>query len=259
MQQRLGSESSIIRVAIIANSVVMRAGLEALITTNPDLEVVGSYANLKAVVQQIEQLQPDVVLLELNDLGNNSLFPLLNSHLNSNSERGELIYPVDMLDSSDRESSGLSKIMPETFSIPASPAVVVLVNDWQSTPVAEALRTGVKGVLPGDATIIEIVEALQAAAIGLTVLHPDIVSELLSNLPTTTPILPAESNQTLTAREVEVLSMLAEGLGNKAIARRLTISEHTVKFHIGSIFSKLNASSRTEAVILGARQGLILL
>jgi DNA-binding NarL/FixJ family response regulator len=58
---------------------------------------------------------------------------------------------------------------------------------------------------------------------------------------------------------VEVLQMLAEGLGNKAIARRLSISEHTVKFHIGSIFSKLNASSRTEAVILGARQGLILL
>jgi len=53
--------------------------------------------------------------------------------------------------------------------------------------------------------------------------------------------------------------MLAEGVGNKAIARHLDISEHTVKFHISSIFSKLNASSRTEAVILGARQGLILL
>jgi DNA-binding NarL/FixJ family response regulator len=67
------------------------------------------------------------------------------------------------------------------------------------------------------------------------------------------------SSETLTNREVDVLSMLAEGLGNKAIALRLNISEHTVKFHIGSIFSKLHASSRTEAVILGARQGLILL
>jgi len=63
----------------------------------------------------------------------------------------------------------------------------------------------------------------------------------------------------LTTREIEVLGMLAEGVGNKAIARHLDISEHTVKFHISSIFSKLNASSRTEAVILGARQGLILL
>jgi len=63
----------------------------------------------------------------------------------------------------------------------------------------------------------------------------------------------------LTRREAEVLTMLAEGVGNKTIAARLRISEHTVKFHIASIFSKLGASSRTEAVTLGARQGLILL
>jgi two-component system, NarL family, response regulator YdfI len=65
--------------------------------------------------------------------------------------------------------------------------------------------------------------------------------------------------QPLTPREVEVLHMLAEGLGNKTIARRLGISEHTVKFHVGSIFAKLNASSRTEAVTLGVRQGLVML
>ncbi|HKC74673.1 MAG TPA: response regulator transcription factor, partial [Chloroflexota bacterium] len=63
----------------------------------------------------------------------------------------------------------------------------------------------------------------------------------------------------LTPREIEVLGMLAEGLGNKTIARRLGISEHTVKFHVGSIFAKLDASSRTEAVTLGARRGLIML
>jgi DNA-binding NarL/FixJ family response regulator len=62
----------------------------------------------------------------------------------------------------------------------------------------------------------------------------------------------------LTPREIEVLSMLAEGAGNKMIARRLGISEHTVKFHVGSILSKLDASSRTEAVTLGLRQGLIM-
>jgi DNA-binding NarL/FixJ family response regulator len=63
----------------------------------------------------------------------------------------------------------------------------------------------------------------------------------------------------LTAREIEVLTMLAEGEGNKQIARRLGISEHTVKFHVGSILGKLNASSRTEAVTAGLRQGLIVL
>nr|WP_242028103.1 response regulator transcription factor [Pseudanabaena sp. FACHB-2040] len=65
--------------------------------------------------------------------------------------------------------------------------------------------------------------------------------------------------QPLTNREVEVLTLLAEGVGNKTIARRLTLSEHTVKFHISTIFAKLNVSSRTEAVIVGARLGLILL
>nr|WP_228035594.1 response regulator transcription factor [Oculatella sp. LEGE 06141] len=71
--------------------------------------------------------------------------------------------------------------------------------------------------------------------------------------------LPASPSQVLTPREIEVLGMLAEGLGNKAIAKRLSISEHTVKFHISSIFTKFGVSSRTEAVMLGARQGLILL
>jgi len=78
------------------------------------------------------------------------------------------------------------------------------------------------------------------------------------------PILPGEesepdpSDQTLTPREIEVLRMVAEGLGNKEIASRLGISDHTVKFHISSIFAKLGASSRTEAVTVGIRQGLIM-
>lgn len=71
--------------------------------------------------------------------------------------------------------------------------------------------------------------------------------------------IPTSQGETLTPREIEVLVMLAEGTGNKVIARHLGISEHTVKFHVGSILAKLNASSRTEAVTLGVRQGLILL
>ena len=66
------------------------------------------------------------------------------------------------------------------------------------------------------------------------------------------------SGQILTPREIEVLRMIAEGLGNKEIASRLRISDHTVKFHISSIFAKLGVSSRTEAVIVGIRQGLVM-
>jgi DNA-binding NarL/FixJ family response regulator len=70
---------------------------------------------------------------------------------------------------------------------------------------------------------------------------------------------PASASEALTPREIEVLAMMAEGLANKTIAYRLNISEHTVKFHVGSIFGKLGAQSRTEAVTLGIRQGLIML
>ncbi|MGA7937785.1 MAG: response regulator transcription factor [Kovacikia sp.] len=247
MQQRLGSEDSLIRVLILARSVVMRAGLEALISISSDLEVVGSYADSETLAQQIEQLQPDVVLLEWKDGDSDRLMPLLNPNL----ERNALISPMDSL----HDNAALS----EAFSASATPSLVALVDDWQQASVIEALRSGVRGLLPADATAGEIVATIQAAAIGLTVLHPDRVEALLANLPAASATLPIAPNQALTAREIEVLGMLAEGLGNKAIARRLSLSEHTVKFHIGSIFSKLNASSRTEAVILGARQGLILL
>ncbi|UBF25039.1 response regulator transcription factor [Kovacikia minuta CCNUW1] len=247
MQQRLGSESSLIRVLILARSVVMRAGLEALISSSSELEVVGSFAVAESLAQQMEQLQPDVVLLEWEAASDRTL-PLLNPNLDGDA----MIRPMDSAPDTNTPS--------EAFRVSASPALVALVDDWQQATVTEALRLGVRGILPADATATEIVEAIQAAAIGLTVLHPDLVAALLANLPATTaPALPVDPQQALTAREIEVLGMLAEGLGNKAIARRLSISEHTVKFHIGSIFSKLNASSRTEAVILGARQGLILL
>jgi two-component system, NarL family, response regulator YdfI len=134
--------------------------------------------------------------------------------------------------------------------------IVMLVDDLLEGTIGELLRLGVRGVISNGATTPEMVGAIAAVAAGLTVLHPEGMESLLSVLPTTRP-LPETPMQALTGREIEVLGMLAEGVSNKTIARRLTLSEHTVKFHISSIFSKLNASSRTEAVILGARQGLI--
>jgi DNA-binding NarL/FixJ family response regulator len=98
-----------------------------------------------------------------------------------------------------------------------------------------------------------------AAAVGLVVLHPDFIEDLFPQNDSPTRALSSSPIQSLTPREIEVLGMLALGLGNKIIAKRLGISEHTVKFHISSIFQKLNASSRTEAVTLGARLGLIML
>jgi two-component system, NarL family, response regulator YdfI len=195
-----------IRVLIVARSIIMQTGLETLLATDPSLDVIGCASKLTSDL--VQQLQPDVILMEAEQL--------------------------EGIDS-----------MP----------IVLLLEDWQNQSALELLRAGVQAILSTEASTDEILSAVQAAAAGLYVLPPELMELLLSAPPTPTFAEPAM----LTSREVEVLNMLAEGLGNKAIARRLTISEHTVKFHISSIFSKLNASSRTEAVILGAKQGLLLL
>ncbi len=139
----------------------------------------------------------------------------------------------------------------------AGPVLVLLLEDEDSTPIAGGLRLGLRAVLPRHAAPAEITAAIEAASEGLIVLHPDMLSSLQLAEPAPRP--PEEIHAALTPREIEVLRMLAEGLANKNIAFRLGISEHTVKFHIASIYTKLNASSRAEAVAIGIRQGLILL
>lgn len=126
-------------------------------------------------------------------------------------------------------------------------ASIVLLT-WEPSSALDLLRSGVRAVLPRDASPDQIVAGIEAAAAGLVVLRPEDLEPRS-----------AKTSEPLTGREKEVLGMMAEGLANKEIAHRLGISEHTVKFHITSILSKLNAASRTEAVMLGLRQGLILL
>ena len=140
-----------------------------------------------------------------------------------------------------------------------TPGLGCLADDPNGTWAAELLRTGVQAILPRQDTRSEIVAAIEAAAAGLVVLQRDTIVSLLPLLSSAPRALPDSSHQALSPREIEVLSMLAEGLGNKTIAWRLGISEHTIKFHLSSIFSKLNASSRTEAVTLGIRHGLIMI
>jgi NarL family two-component system response regulator YdfI len=213
----------VIRVLIAAGSEIVRAGLEALLATHPALVAVGSAHDTATLVQQVEDLQPDVVLLESEAYDADALESLL------------------ALDAS-----------------PHPPACVILTDDAQGVWAAEALRAGIRAILPHQASASALLAAIEAAAAGLVVLRRDVVDSLLSALSSHARDLPAAPQQTLTPREIEVLGMLAEGLGNKTIGWRLGISEHTVKFHVGSILAKLNASSRTEAVTLGIRQGLIL-
>lgn len=211
------------RVLVVATNLIVRAGLESIIRANPELVVVGSSSDATTVSVWIAERSPDVVLMELT-----------------------------------LDDEPLSEKLLALGVSPPPPAIVVLGDSLQGDWTTEALRLGVQGVLPRSATAEEIVPTVVAAAVRLVVLHAHVFDSLLPVLPSSTRTLPSPV-QALTPREIEVLGMLAEGLGNKALARRLSISEHIVKFHVSSIFTKLNASSRTEAVTLGARQGLIML
>jgi DNA-binding NarL/FixJ family response regulator len=147
---------------------------------------------------------------------------------------------------------------PEEVSSLASlgSAIVILVD--RDTPVLTpgAVRSGVRAVLPKRVRPEELLAAVQAAAADLVVLP---VQDFVSPAGWSPP--PGRSEaliEPLTAREMEVLAKMSEGLSNKEISSSLAISEHTVKFHVASILSKLEATSRTEAVMQAIRKGLIM-
>jgi NarL family two-component system response regulator YdfI len=137
------------------------------------------------------------------------------------------------------------------YSLP----VVVLTDLPEAPLLAAALRANIRAVLSPEATPEEILAAVASAAAGLVTLQPGALDLLAQGSRATAETL----EDPLTPRELEVLAMLAEGLSNKMLAYRLGISEHTVKFHITSILTKLQAGSRTDAVMQGIRRGLIMM
>ena len=207
-----------IRLLVAASSAIARAGLQSAAAAGSDVEVVGA-AGLADLNAALDRWQPDVVLAALD------------GHQDEP--------PEELMSLAARDGA---------------PAIVVLAADLQPAWAADALRSGIRAVLPGDVGPREILAAVAAAAAGLVVMHPQDLPALAAER-----ALPAAQTQTLSPREIEVLGMLAEGHGNKTIAWKLGISEHTVKFHVASILSKLNAGTRTEAVTQGIRRGLILI
>jgi DNA-binding NarL/FixJ family response regulator len=142
---------------------------------------------------------------------------------------------------------------------PAVPVVLLADLDDEGA-VPRALRAGVAAVLSRDAGATEIAAAVHAAAAGLIVVPRVLARELIEASSFTGASVARETvGAALTPREREVLTLLAEGLPNKAIAPRLEISEHTVKAHVAAIYHKLGAGNRAEAVVAAARRGLILL
>jgi DNA-binding NarL/FixJ family response regulator len=211
----------VISVLVAAPSGVVRAGLARLLDGRKTLRVVVG-APGRALREQIEDARPDVLLVDTG---------------------------------AERVTAWLRTL----GSARLPPAIVLLTDDARGSLGAEALSAGVRAVLPRHASPEEIVVAIEGAATGLVVVHPDSLTALPRITSSSRPAAAAIAHEPLTPREIEVLGMMAEGLGNKLIAARLKISEHTVKFHIASIFAKLNAGSRTEAVTIGLRQGLIMI
>jgi DNA-binding NarL/FixJ family response regulator len=131
-------------------------------------------------------------------------------------------------------------------------ALLVLSDDEGAVGKLRSLPLRGWGVVPPDAPPEELGAAAAAVGRGLVVLPPSVTERLLG-----TPTAVEELSEPLTAREGEVLGLLGRGLPNKLIARELSISEHTVKFHVSSVYAKLGVTNRAEAVSQGARRGLI--
>jgi DNA-binding NarL/FixJ family response regulator len=119
------------------------------------------------------------------------------------------------------------------------------------------LSAGAVAYLPPDADAATLAAAVRGVALGLTVVDPALIVAAGVHFHSRSALDPAPPGETLTTREREVLALVAAGLPNKTIARELGISEHTAKFHVGSLLAKLGAASRTEAVTIATRRGLL--
>ena len=211
-----------IGVHILEESALGRRGLEELLR-GPGIEILSSVATVAELEVRFAEDVPAGVIVTLG-------------------EPARLAATLEQLAASD-----LFHTMP---------VVVLAEADETSFGAITTLRMGARALLPLEASRQQIVAALAAVSQGFVVTTP-LASPVGSAAPQ--PAEPAALFEPLTSRELEVLRLLASGLANKQIAARLEISDHTVKFHVAAILGKLGASSRTEAVAIGVRTGLILL
>lgn len=208
-----------IRVHIRAVSPLSRKGLEQMLGSQPGIVLVSDSMEAEKAAPEDGDLPPDVSIVEVEVGEENS---------------------VDLEEEIDDRA-----------------LTIMLVDRPTPAWMSNALRWGAKGIVPRGCSREQLVAAIYAVANGLAILHPD---EIQLALPArgfdARRVSPLES---MTRREMDVLAQIADGLANKEIAERLKISEHTVKFHVASIMGKLGATSRTEAVTIAIRRGMLLI
>lgn len=208
-----------IHVFVVASTPMMLAGLRTMLTT-PDLQVVGETSIPGELVSELSAI--DVIVVD------------------------ELLLE-EVRRAMTNDGNG-------TLAL-----VVLTNNDEGPLSVLRTLTLRGWSIVPMDATTAQLQASVVAAAQGLITLPTALADRLYEQRPVTGTITLGSLDEPLTAREREVLELVSQGLSNKLIARRLQISEHTVKFHVSSISAKLGASSRTDAVSRGVRRGLITL
>lgn len=207
-----------IRILIADDHPIVRDGLVAVLSSQPDFEVIGEAGTGPETVERAEALHPDVVLLDLEMPG------------------------LDGLETLRR----LRQRSPEV-------RVIVFTAFDTDERILGAVQAGAQGYLLKGVPRQELFNAVRLVHAGGSLLQPLVASKLLQRVSQAQSPSPND----LTPRELEVLQLLAQGLQNKEIAAELVISERTVKFHVSSIFGKLGAGNRTEAVALAAQQGLV--
>jgi len=208
-------DSPIIRILLADDHPIVRDGLRAVLSTQPDFQVVGEAETGAQTLQKVAALAPDILLLDL-EMPQGDGVETLRQLLHLGATVRALIFTA--FDTDDR--------------------------------IVEAVRAGAKGYLLKGAPRAELFNAIRVVYSGGSLLQPVIASKLINRLTQPVP-------ESLTAREQEVLALIAQGLPNKEIAERLVITERTVKFHVSAIMGKLGATNRTEAVALARQRNLL--
>lgn len=204
-----------VRVVVVDDHAVLRAGVVALLAADATVDIVGEACDGREAVALVERLTPDVTLMDLR-------MPVLDG-------------------------------VAATALIVASGGptrVLVLTTYDTDAEIERAVEAGAIGYLLKDTTGEQLVAAIHAAARGETVLAPQVAQRLVARMRQPTPA-------TLTAREIDVLNAVADGLSNVDIGRRLVIAEATVKTHLLRIFAKLDVNDRTHAVVVALERGLL--
>ena len=211
------AESTQIRVMLVDDHAVVRSGLGAFLTAFDDLELVAEAGSGEEAVRLCEEAKPDVVMMDLVMPG--------------------------------MDGAAATKAIREKCP---HIQIIALTSFKEEELVEGVLQAGAIGYLLKNVSADELADAIRAAHAGKPTLAPEAAQALIQS--TRKPQPPGYD---LTERELEVLALMVEGLSNPEIAERLIVSRSTVKFHVSNILSKLGAASRTEAVSLALKRGLV--